>query len=264
MTLPGFIWRNLSFFWKKHVLLALGISISAAVITGALIVGDSVRYSLDRILSLRLGEVTHVMESPDRYFTVETAERVSGNLDIPVASVLLADGIAVVEGGQKRVNHVQVIGVDSTFDRVAGLKDHYGRLSGDSVMISSNLARRLGVAEGETILLRMTRASLIPLNAPFVSDADNIVSLRTVIAGIAVEEHLGRFSMEASQTAPFNIFIASGTLRRLMELEGLSNVMLVASGSSDRTESVQDSLRETGTIEDAGLKIKQQEGYGEI
>ena len=87
MTIPGFIWRNLIFFWKKHVLLALGISISAAVITGALIVGDSVRYSLDRILSLRLGEVTHVLKAGDRYFTTGLTEQVGTSLDIPVSSV---------------------------------------------------------------------------------------------------------------------------------------------------------------------------------
>ena len=264
MTFPGFILRNLLFFWRKHLLQALGISISAAVITGALIVGDSVRYSLERILALRLGEVTHVLKSGDRYFTAATAERAGMKLDVPLASVLRADGMAVAEGGQKRVNHVQVIGVDSSFDRVAGLQDYYSRLTGDRIMLSSNLARRLDVEAGETILLRMTRASLVPMNAPFVSDRDNVVSLRAEITGIAGEEQLGRFSLEASQTAPFNVFINSGVLRRLMELEGKSNVMLIASDATAGTETLMDAFREAWTLEDAGLKLKELEDFHEI
>jgi putative ABC transport system permease protein len=55
------IFSSLTYYWKKNLLLAVGIAISGAVITGAMMVGDSVKYSLNLIVEQRLGNVTHVM-----------------------------------------------------------------------------------------------------------------------------------------------------------------------------------------------------------
>ena len=60
---------TLLYYWRKNLLLALGVAISGAVLTGALMVGDSVKYSLNRIVEHRLGKVTHVLKAGDRYFT---------------------------------------------------------------------------------------------------------------------------------------------------------------------------------------------------
>ena len=71
-----FIKNNLIYFRKKNLLLALGVAISGAVVTGALIVGDSVEYSLNSIVDQRLGKVTHVLKAGDRYFTGVLVHRV--------------------------------------------------------------------------------------------------------------------------------------------------------------------------------------------
>jgi putative ABC transport system permease protein len=204
--------RSLFHFYKRNLLLSLGIAISTAVLTGALIVGDSVKYSLQQIVGQRLGSITHTMQSGDRYFTADLSEEIRSAYGIPVSSVLLLEGIAVADGGQMRLNDIQVAGVDSLFDVMAGQDHFYSRLSGDSVYISSNIAVRLNLEPGDEFLLRMTRASLVPLNAPFVSDADNTVSLRVAVKDIATPEKLGRFNLKNSQTAPFNVFMAADRL----------------------------------------------------
>ncbi len=258
-----FIRNNLSYYWRKNLLFALGIAVSAAVLTGALIVGDSVDYSLNRIVDHRLGKVTHVMRSADRYFTGSLAGKVSRRLGVPVSPLLLQQGIAVADGGQMRVNRVQVLGVDATFDRMAGLENVYGTLSGDTVILSKNLADRLGLGRGDEFLLRIRRASLAPENAPFVSDAEAVVTLRAVVASVAGEDRLGRFNLEASQTAPFNVFISRASLEQLMDFSGKANVLLLEAGGVSGEE-IRDAIRSQFTPADAGLTISRLEEVQQI
>jgi putative ABC transport system permease protein len=246
--------RSLFHFYKRNLLLSLGIAISTAVLTGALIVGDSVKYSLQQIVGQRLGSITHTMQSGDRYFTADLSEEIRRVYGIPVSSVLLLEGIAVADGGQMRLNDIQVAGVDSLFDVMAGQDHFYSRLSGDSVYISSNIAARLNLEPGDEFLLRMTRASLVPLNAPFVSDADNTVSLRVAVKDIATPGKLGRFNLKNSQTAPFNVFIAADRLSELMELGRRANIMLFAEHTLSAGQ-ISDMVNEEWSVSDIGLNF---------
>jgi len=249
------IFSSLAYYWKKNLLLAVGIAVSGAVITGAMMVGDSVKYSLNLIVEQRLGNVTHVMKAGDRYFTTHLAESVKEQLQVPVSTVLLQEGSATSGGGRIRINHIQVLGVDAAFDALAGTDEYYKRLSGDTVVLSANLARRLNAGVGDELLLRIEKASLIPLNAPFVSDAENMVTLRATVGEIAGEEQLGRFNLKVSQTAPFNVFMAQGRLKKLMDFEGRANVMLFNAGSSWDREGIMRVVDEQFSAADAGLEF---------
>jgi len=247
--------KSLLYFRRRNLLLALGISVSAAVLTGALIVGDSVKYSLNRIVDLRLGQVNGVMQTGERYFTTGLADRYAGEYGDDPGPVLSLDGIAVAGGGQRRLNDIQVLGVDHRFDLMAGTGLYYGDLSGDSVIISRNLAERLNVGTGDAFLLRMTKASLVPVNAPFVSDADNTVSLRVTVSSIAGEDQLGAFHLENSQTAPFNVFISLGRLTQLMELGDRANLLLFRKFDSDPGQ-VARKIGSVWTTGDLGLNFR--------
>ncbi len=264
MKITRLIWNNLRYYWKKNLLLALGVAISGAVLTGALLVGDSVEFSLNKIVFGRLGQVTHVLTAGDRYFTKELTGRVGDQLQVPVTSILLQEGIAVAEGGQKRINHVQVLGADPSFDQMAGLDHFYGTLSGDNIIISRNLANRLNLTVGEEVLLRIQKASLIPLNAPFVSDAESVVSLRGMIAGIAEESHLGRFNLKVSQTAPFNVFVSQSRLQELMDFPAGVNVMLIRADAEMDSDEINQAIRNQFSAMDAGVHIDHLEDRGLI
>ncbi len=255
--------NNLLHYWKKNLLLALGVAISGAVITGALVVGDSVKYSLNTIVEKRLGGVTHVVQAGDRYFTEALAARVGEQLRIPFSSILQQESSATAAGGQARVNHVRVLGVDGTFDLMAGLEKTYGSLAGDTVIISSNLANRLHIQAGGELLLRIEKASMIPPNAPFVSDAESVVTLRATVGGIAGEDQLGRFNLKVSQTAPFNVFISRTRLQELMDFAGRVNVMLIHAGEGTGSEEIMEVVDEQFSAADAGLKITVLEASGQ-
>ena len=60
--------RSLRFYWRTHVSIVLGAAVAAMVLTGALLVGDSMRYSLRRIADQRLGRIESAMMVRGRTF----------------------------------------------------------------------------------------------------------------------------------------------------------------------------------------------------
>ncbi|MGC9343255.1 MAG: hypothetical protein ACP5E3_11175, partial [Bacteroidales bacterium] len=148
MTYFRLIIRNFIYYLQKNLLLCLGVAVSAAVLTGALIVGNSVNYSLNRIVADRLGEVNYAMKSGDRFFTQSLAGKMEKDLSVQTSPVLQTSGIAIANGGQQRINNVNVLGVDDHFDRMAGLEDFYGKLKEGEIIISQNLATRLNSDKG--------------------------------------------------------------------------------------------------------------------
>lgn len=68
--------RSLLYHWRINLAVALGVAAATAVLTGALLVGDSVRGSLKQLTLERLGAIDHVLVA-DRYFRAELAEELA-------------------------------------------------------------------------------------------------------------------------------------------------------------------------------------------
>ncbi|WP_372948766.1 FtsX-like permease family protein [Mariniphaga sp.] len=254
MTRLNYILKSFFHYLKANLLVALGVAISTMVLTGSLIIGDSVRHSLEQTTFFRLGETTHLVAVTERYFRQEMAtEMEMENPEIQAAPILLLEGVAVADGGQRRVNRVQVVGVDENFEKIAQT-EIYSELADNEIVVSRNLAERLEVGDGDNILVRIKKASLIPLNAPFVSDEETSVSLRATIKKVVDKEEMGRFSLKTSQSAPYNLFLSLARLNRLMEFEGKANHILVSSNLS--SEEIRKSVENCLTPADAGLKMK--------
>jgi ABC-type lipoprotein release transport system permease subunit len=171
-----FISRSLRFYWRTHVGVVLGTAVATAVLVGALVVGDSVAYSLRQISLRRLGGVDVAMAGADRFFRAssnavaiateapgatsqaagtsasELALRRFGDpndlasrMGADVAPVLLLDGSASLPDGSARANQVQVVGVDDRFWRLgpgSGSHSPFGA-GGDVAAINEPLARQL-------------------------------------------------------------------------------------------------------------------------
>ena len=249
-------------YFKQNLLVALGVVVSTAVLTGALIIGDSVRYSLAQSTFSRLGETTHLVSVTERYFRQEMAAEIEAdNSEIKATPVLLLEGMAVADGGEQRVNKVQIVGIDTDFEEIANTP-FFSELQENEIAISQNLAERLQVKEGENLLVRIKKASLIPMNAPFVSAEETSVSLRATIKKVVQKEELGRFNLKNSQTASYNIFVSIERLNRIMEFEGKANQILISTNLE--TEKVAETVKNCLTPTDAGLQLKKIETTNEI
>ena len=69
MNKRRYVWNSLVHYRRRNFLLALGVAISTAVLTGAFIVGDSVKFSLNKIVDQRLGKVNVSVSAGDRFFS---------------------------------------------------------------------------------------------------------------------------------------------------------------------------------------------------
>jgi len=76
MTKLQYIIKSFIHYFKANLLVALGVAISAMVLTGSLIIGDSVRYSLQQATFYRLGETTHLVSVKERYFREDMAAEI--------------------------------------------------------------------------------------------------------------------------------------------------------------------------------------------
>src|SRR5258705_7246148 len=80
MTTWQVVTKSLRFHWRIHVAVALGVMAATAVLTGALLVGDSVRGSLRHLTLDRLGRIDAVLVTP-RFFRAALADEVSAYRD---------------------------------------------------------------------------------------------------------------------------------------------------------------------------------------
>lgn len=263
MTIYNYILRSLWFFRKQHFAVLLGTIISTAVLTGALIIGDSVKNSLHTLLDMRLGEIEYAMPTADRFVRAELAKDLSSELGVQVSPVLNVKGLAIESETQSRVNGVHVYGIDQSFSDFA--EGELSELKKDEVAISDNLAEKLSLKEGSEFLLRLEKANLVPINAPFVSDEDQSIALRLTVKYILGNHQLGRFSLRSNQVAPYNIFISREFLSEEMELEGKVNLLLSGNGKANfSVEELNSALAKKWQLTDAGLhfkELKQQSAY---
>lgn len=234
---------------------AAGIAIATAVICGALIIGDSLSKSLEKIVDYRLGETTHTLTAGERLFTREMAARLNIENSIFAAPVLKSEAILSVQEKDIRLNNVQVWGVDSSFTSIVGSEEKFNIKAGE-ILISDNLAKRMNLVAGDEVLLRLRTINPIPPNTPFVSDEGQTITRRVRIAGIVDKENGGHYNLQVSQTTPFNVFANLDWLNRIMSLQGKVNVMVL---KAEQNTDIHKQLMQSFSPEDLGLKIIQDE-----
>jgi putative ABC transport system permease protein len=118
-----FILRSLVYHRRIHFAVALGVATATAVLTGALLVGDSVRGSLRHLTLDRLGRIDAVLVTP-RFFRAALADEVSAYRDskrpetrIETQPAILLQATLARGSGANRTTagQVTVIGCDERF-----------------------------------------------------------------------------------------------------------------------------------------------------
>src|SRR5438552_4262292 len=87
LTFPKLLLRNLAYHWRGNLAVLLGVAVGSAVLTGALLVGDSLRGSLRARVERQLNGVDAVAMLP-RLVREEVADELPGK----VAPALLLPG----------------------------------------------------------------------------------------------------------------------------------------------------------------------------
>jgi len=172
------ILKSIIFYWRTNLGVLFGAAISTAIIVGALVVGDSVRYSLRQITLNRLGSIEYAMSSGDRFFRSELAKNLSDELAVKTTAILNLTGIAISDGGIQRINGVQVLGIQNDFWQMSESPVNFPDLNADEAIVNERLAATLKLKIGDEFLLRVEKSNYLPRETPLVSDEDVTVAIR--------------------------------------------------------------------------------------
>ena len=251
------IFRSLVHNRRSNAGVVAGAALATAVLVGALLVGDSVRYSLRRLASLRLGRTELVLLGGDRIFRAELADDLAAKINADVAPIIVLQGSASLVTGASAPN-VQVLGVGKRFWTVGGVSVAVPELSGEEALVNARLAEKLGLSVGDSLVLRVGKSGVMPGEAGLVSLEAGRIMMRVTVRGVAGPERFGHFSLKSDQVGPLNVFVSRDQLSRLMGQVGRANVLLLA-GRDDvpiTTATAQAALRQAWQLEDAGLTLE--------
>ncbi len=234
MTVFQLLLRNLRYYWRTELATALGVMTAAAVIIGALLVGDSVRDSLRQMSLDRLAGVDLAVSSR-RFFRAELAQRlaaVGAELDIAaVAPAIVMPGAltrrtaaaaAPSEARTARAGGIQVYGVEDRFWTMTHAPSQVGLSTpptGNQVVLNRRTADQLGTRVGDQVSLLLEIPAGIPRDSLLGDRDQTTTELLLEVAAIAEDTTtLGRFGLNPSQQLPRNAYVGLETLQRQLGL----------------------------------------------
>ncbi|MCA9185040.1 MAG: ABC transporter permease, partial [Planctomycetales bacterium] len=272
MTGWQMIGKSLRHHWAIHVAVVAGVAVATAVLTGALFVGDSVRFSLRDLALERLGRVDFVLVT-DRFFRADLANELKAQHDfqqsyeqaLPVILMPRISAETTVAGDTsttRRAGQILLTGTSKTFWSLdpLGVKPsshpEYGQ-----VVINRALADELRVAVGDRLVLRLPSAQRVPADSPLGRKDDVVRSLADLeIIDIVPNQGLGQFQLRPSQQLPKNAFVSLESIQDVLQQPGKVNAILVSSRNSALAEDDSQPARLTGlltpTLEDYGLTLQ--------
>lgn len=258
--------RSLLHFRRTNLALLAGIAIATAVLTGALIVGDSVRGSLKKLTLERLGLIDEILIG-QQFFRDELASSLAKAMPstysdaVPAILVNQATIELTKDESTQRAQSVTVLGVPQAFWALdtTGLQPR--TLDDDQIVVNQVLAEELNAQVGDKLILRIGKSSGLAADSPLARKDDLVQSLVDLeLVEIVPAEGLARFNLQASQQIPANAFLSLRTLQAGLDQDGKANAIFVASKDPQRVApnrtffDLKESLRPS--LADLGLSLK--------
>ncbi len=217
------LWMTFRYYWRVYLTVALCTAVAIGVLVGALIVGDSMRGSLQNITLERLGSIHHALIA-EHFFSPEIVDHQNN-----VPAIILNGSVSAV-GSDSRASKVNIYGVKDDFfgfweENIILTLDSQIQSPFPNVAINSSLQKELNVKVGDPILVSLPQSYEIHPEF-FLGErdaAESIKRLRLVISNIIRTENAGRFNLHASQSLPMNAYIALPELQKaLMQPDGVN------------------------------------------
>jgi putative ABC transport system permease protein len=258
MSLLGLVKKSLLFYWRTNLGVLLAVMTSTAILTGALLVGDSVRYSLMMTAAYRLGRTNLALIANNRFFTAGLADKLKKELNTTTAPVFYLRGIVANSKGTKRVNKIDVLGVDNRFFKIGANKSPFDVDFTEGIVLNDSLAVRLGATVGDEVLLRIEKPALMSRDIPITPDSDLSLAFRLAVKAVAGPSEFGRFSLKANQIPPLNAYVPIQWLQEKLDRTEQANILLVAGDKkkSLTLEKANDAVRKSWQLADAGLELR--------
>ena len=270
LTFTKLVVRNLTYHARGNLAVLLGVAVGSAVLTGALLVGDSLRGSLRERVERQLGGIDAVAFFPRPVkVTREDGSQITNGLPGTVAPVLMVPGSLQASGPPATapyLGHVTILGVDERFapagvsgvDWNADKRKNARKGEFPPVVLSARVAEKLGVSVGDRVRLGVESFSGLPRTSSFAKrDIDDVTKTEEleVAAVLASDAPENDFNLTPNPSAPLNVFVPIRTLSRFATGDSLpvATVLLARGASaSELTTALRPNLR----AEDYGLKFR--------
>lgn len=229
-----FVLASLLHYGRTNLAIAFGVVAATAVLTGALLVGDSMRGSLHDLTLDRLGRIDQVLLA-QQFFDVRLCDKAEDfqpflhYFTAAVPAIILQASLQYSDAEPpRRANRVTLIGCDERFSTL-GPGGPAGSIQEGQVVVNQPLAQELGVSGNDQVLLRLPRITAVPADSPLGRKDEAIESSRLTVREVVPAEGLGRFSMNPSQQLPKVAFVSLAWLQDRLDQKGKVNAVLVAS-----------------------------------
>ena len=257
--------RSLIYYWRTNLAVVTGVAIAVAVLSGALMVGVSVRASLRDLVLQRIGQTDQVVLSTGFFREELEADLRSHERFAQVfetaAPLIVLEGVVTGQSGGRRASRVQVYGVDDRFWWFHNLQRIHAPGENDA-LLSEGLARELAATAGESVLLRVEDASTIPAESLHGRKEDVGRMVRLTVRQVLEAEDLGEFSLSPRQGAIRAIFVPLRRMQALLQQPDGVNAILVADRkpapvAGDAAHAELDRIvRDTVVFDDMGLRLR--------
>jgi putative ABC transport system permease protein len=239
------MWKSLKFFWPMNLAVLCGIAVTTAVLTGALLVGDSVKGSLRALTLDRLGQINFSLQM-DHFVREQLAPETNST-----PAIILNGNVS---SGKKRASGVNICAVDSSFLKLFNSNELEAALSKSGtyppVVINEALARELGVKIGDELLFSFSKPTDIERETILGNrDAAEVTQRsRFIISTVITNEAAGLFTLKANQHFPFNAFVPLNRFQRILNQPKKINALLNSGRQAP-------DLRGHLQLQDLGLRI---------
>lgn len=258
MSVFRLILASLLHYRGLNVSVLAGVALTSAILSGALVVGDSVKESLRQNAEARISGIGPVLVGGERFFTTDLAGNAASALgsETTLATILQLEGTVTAQSGGRRLNGVQILGVDESFwklSRAGSAPAAIAEKGSDWFAVNEAAARRLGVGEGDRVIVRMEKPGALSRDAPLSGESEQTVPLTGSIDAIIDADHFGRYSLKAEQVPAATVFVPLKELQLAVEKEGRANVLLAGDGLDGAA--FYEAIHEKWTLSDAELHL---------
>lgn len=245
--------RDLIFYRRTQIVMGLLACICSVALTGALLVGDSVQHTLRQMAAMRLGRIHYACPTGDRFIRQELASQLKTGTESQVVPVLAIRGILESPDGTVRVNNINIYGVNDTFWQLGNSPSFPGAFkSADDAYVSESLALRLKGSSSD-FLIRLQRPTMLSQDMIFSTEkASQAWNIK--IAGTVPDDGMGRFSLQAAQEPPLNVFLPIHWVAEKIGQPKKANLLLVPDNWSSQDD-LNLRLKECATLSDFGLEV---------
>ena len=202
--------RSRSYYKKFYRLVAVAIAVMTAVLTGSLVLGDSVRGSLMERVSERLGNSETLIQTGTGFLSDSI---LNNEILSDAKGYLLSEGFISSEG---KMIPVMVWGTDND------------SLNYDEATLNPQLSTLISNPSPLTpnpIILHLPSNNLVGSGSLFISQS-HATQLRLTVKGIKSAQDGGNILLHNEQVRPLNVFINRQQLAEALGVKGKVNVIL--------------------------------------